>query len=231
MKPVVAVDGYASSGKGTIARMLAQKFNFAYLDSGILYRMFAYLQLESLRGSENFENLQNINENLKNGTLWEISVHDLLAMKNKISENVLRSDTVSNATISTSKLSAVRNVITKFIREFAADPGKNFAGSVIDGRDIGTVAIPNATCKIFMTADPKIRAKRRFDELKTKNCNVTFEEVYENMKNRDLQDSTRDTAPLTFNDDYIIVDTSNETVEESFEKIVRIINDYVIKQR
>ncbi|MDR2794698.1 MAG: (d)CMP kinase [Holosporaceae bacterium] len=223
MKPVVAIDGHAGSGKGTMARMLASYLGFAHLDSGGLYRIAAYMQLNlsQFQGSPP-ENLVSL--------LSKMSMQDLLEMQRQISEDVLRSDIMSIAASSMSKLPEVRNVITKFIREFAADPGRNFLGSVIDGRDIGSVAVPNAVCKIFLTAEPQIRAKRRFKTLKAKNSSVTFEEICQNIIARDQQDSSRDTAPLTLNDDYIIINTSNETIEESFEKIVKIICDSVINR-
>ncbi|MDR3179370.1 MAG: (d)CMP kinase [Holosporaceae bacterium] len=221
MKPVVAIDGYAGSGKGTMALMLAQHLGFAHLDSGLLYRMAAYVQLNLV---------QEFTPEALGNVLAKMSLVDLLEMKQQVSENILRTEAISLATTSISALPVVRNIITKFIREFAANPGESYGGSVIDGRDIASVVIPDAACKIFMTAEPQIRAKRRFEALKVKNCSVTFEDVYKNMMARDQHDSSRNADPLTFNDDYIIVDTSNETVEESFEKIVKIINDSVINK-
>ncbi|MDR3151814.1 MAG: (d)CMP kinase [Holosporaceae bacterium] len=249
MKPVIAIDGHVCSGKGTMARLLAQHFNLAHLDSGIFYRMFACLRLaidsdffsagcnkknlekiENIsnclsfigRDQENSETDRSSGDNFLIELLNETSVHDLLKAKKNIPDEVLRSDVIGAEASVVGKMPEVRNILTKFIREFVASVGDEYNGSVVDGRDIGTVVFPEAKCKIFMTADPMIRAQRRLNDL---GHGATLEEVYSNLITRDERDFSRDVAPLTFDENYIFIDTTKETVEESFKRLEGVVKD------
>jgi cytidylate kinase len=134
-------------------------------------------------------------------------------------EDILRSEEVGLKASAIAKLPQVRETMTALQRRFIADPGAK--GSVLDGRDIGTVVAPFAECKLFITADVETRAKRRFDVLKRNNFQITLAEIYKKLKARDMQDRSRKNAPLAFTEDYILIDTTNDTPEESTEKAIR----------
>lgn len=199
MKPVIAIDGPAGSGKGTIAGRLAEYWEFAYLDTGLLYRLVACHNIESLK---------------------EMTVASLMQLLAETPNDVLRSEEVGSKASAIAKLPQVRKVLTALQRHFIADPGVAYKGSVLDGRDIGTVVAPSAECKLFITADVEIRAKRRFDALKQINSKITLTEIYEKLKARDTQDCSRKNAPLTLAEDYVIIDTTNDTLDESIEKAI-----------
>ena len=204
MKPVIAVDGHAGSGKGTISKKIARSFGLAYLDSGLLYRIIAFL---------------NIDEEI----LVKVKVKELIDQINSLPFGALRSEEIGAKASSVSKSPVVRKKVTEFIRDFAENPGENFRGSIIDGRDIGTVVIPDASCKLFFTADILIRASRRFKTLRHTIPNLTLNAVLQDMTDRDQQDSSRKIAPLTFNDQYILIDTSGESIRRTFIKVSRIV--------
>ena len=192
MKPVVAIDGPAGSGKGTLARMIASHFSFVYLDTGLLYRTVAFL----------------------NAPLTELKdIRKLLDITAELTEEQLRSPENSARASDIAKNPEVRDIMTHLQRDFIQL--YNEKGVVLDGRDIGTVVVPDACCKLFVTADLKERAKRRFADLK--NENTTFDEVYNNMKLRDAQDKSRKIAPLTCDKTYIVIDTTGQSVQESFK--------------
>ncbi|MDR2723767.1 MAG: (d)CMP kinase [Holosporaceae bacterium] len=197
MKPVIAIDGPSGSGKGTIAQRLADYWEFAYLDTGLLYRLVAYKNIESLRGT---------------------AINDLLKLTKETPEKLLRSTEIGIRASEVAKSPEVRTILTEMQRAFMANPGAEYKGAVLDGRDIGTVVAPDADCKIFITADLGERAKRRFESLKQFNPNITFKEIYESLKTRDENDRSRENAPLICTEDYIILDTTTDSPEESFEK-------------
>ena len=192
MSPVVAIDGPAGSGKGTLARMIASHFNFIYLDTGLLYRTVAFLNIPLVK-------IKNVN------------VREILNTMEKLTDEQLRSSENSTRASNIAKLPEIREIMTKLQRDFIQL--YKTKGIVLDGRDIGTVVVPDACCKLFITADLKERAKRRFADLKEEN--TTFEEVYNNIKLRDAQDKSRKIAPLTCDENYIVIDTTRQSVEES----------------
>lgn len=194
MKPVVAIDGPAGSGKGTLARMIASHFSFIYLDTGVLYRTIAFA-------------------NVSLETLKSMSINELLDMKAKLSDDQLRSSENGVRASNIAKIPEIREIMTHLQRDFIdlyVDKGV-----VLDGRDIGTVVVPDACCKLFVTADLEERARRRLADLSDQN--TSFEEVFNNMKLRDDQDSSRKIAPLTCNESYIVVNTTGQSVQESFK--------------
>ena len=194
MKPVVAIDGPAGSGKGTLARMIASHFNFVYLDTGLLYRTVAFLNVSL--------------EKIKS-----MKIEDLLNVADQLTDEQLRSSENSARASNIAKMPEIRDIMTRLQRDFI--DLYNDKGVVLDGRDIGTVVVPDACCKLFITADLEERAKRRFADLNGKN--TTFEEVFNNMKRRDAQDKSRKVAPLTCDETYIVVDTTRQSVQESFQ--------------
>lgn len=193
MSPVIAIDGPAGSGKGTLARMIASHFSFVYLDTGLLYRTIAFLNIPL--------------EKIKN-----LSVKEILNTMAKLTDEQLRSTENSVRASNIAKLPEIREIMTSLQRDFIHL--YETRGIVLDGRDIGTVVVPDACCKLFITADLKERARRRRADLKDKN--TTFEEIYNNIKLRDTQDKSRKIAPLTCDENYIVIDTTRQSVEESF---------------
>lgn len=205
MIPVIAIDGPAGSGKGTMARKLASHFGFAYLDTGMLYRIVAYM-------------------NYSAEELSKLSIADLQDKRRKISDKKLRTDEISMRTSAISKSADIREKLTFLQKDFITNPPIGCKGVVLDGRDIGTVIAPNAVCKLFITANIKIRAKRRFKQMRLANANVTFQSVYDNLRMRDQQDASRPVAPMQCNDSYVVIDTSRETVTTSFNKAVTAVD-------
>ena len=194
MKPVVAIDGPAGSGKGTLARMIASQFSFIYLDTGVLYRTIAFMDIS-------LEKLESL------------SINELLDMRTKLSDDQLRSSENGVRSSNIAKIPEVREIMTRLQRDFIDLYEKK--GVVLDGRDIGTVIVPDACCKLFITADLEERAKRRFADLGDQN--ISFEEVFNNMKLRDDQDKSREIAPLICCETYIVVYTTGQSVQESFK--------------
>lgn len=268
MKPVIAIDGPAASGKGTLGRMLAEHLHFQHLDSGILYRTFACFELiladhpeavlddkldsdsipnacgdydllkdvSTLNPEKRWQNIFVGWSEHKDSVLSSVpAAHELINFVKNIPENVLKSEIVGRGASTLAKLPEVRDLMNKIMREFAANPGKDahgveYDGIVIDGRDIGTVVFPNATCKVFVTADLKVRAERRLaqeQEAKPRQqqqgCPVTFDSIYEALKSRDERDKNRENAPLRCDETYSVLDTSNVGIEEAFELLKKIV--------
>jgi cytidylate kinase len=205
---IVAIDGYSSCGKSTLAKALAKKLHFIYVDSGAMYRAVA---LYFLRNKIDLHNRDQIIEALKNIHLnfhsRDYETHITLNDE-EVSEEIRQmpvSETVSS-------VAAIHEVRTEMVKQQQRmGRSKNI---VMDGRDIGTAVFPDAPVKIFMTADPKIRAERRYKELLPKNPDITLEEVFENLAHRDYQDTTREESPLVRAKDAIILDNTNLTPDE-----------------
>ncbi len=219
MKYQVAIDGPSGAGKSSIAKLLAEKLGIIYLDTGALYRSIALYMLENNINVEEeisvCKNLDNINIDIeyKNGT------QKVLLNKKDVSD-LIRENRVS---LATSKVSAYKKV-----REFLLDTQREIANEnsvLMDGRDIGTVVLPDATVKIFMVASPEIRAKRRMLELELKGEKVEFLDILEDINKRDYNDINRKEAPLKKAEDAIEVVTDNNTIDEVLEKIINIIKE------
>ncbi|WP_259070730.1 (d)CMP kinase [Mucilaginibacter sp. X4EP1] len=205
---VVAIDGYSSCGKSTLAKALAKKLHFVYVDSGAMYRAVA---LYFLRNNIDVNNQEQIAEALKNIHLnfhsRDYETHITLNDEEVSAE--IRLMPVSEAV---SAVSAIKEVRTEMVaQQQRMGRSKNI---VMDGRDIGTAVFPDATVKLFMTADPKIRAERRYKELQPKNPDITLEEIFENIAHRDYQDTTRKESPLVRAHDAIILDNTDLTPDE-----------------
>ncbi len=220
---IIAIDGYSSTGKSTIAKQLAKKLGYKYVDSGAMYRA---VTLYSMRHGFISKDHFNVNDfvleldkiNLRfvfNESLGfsEIFLNDINV------EKEIRTLNVSNFVSRIAAISEVRYLMVKQQQEM----GKN-KGIVMDGRDIGTVVFPGAELKIFMNAQPKVRALRRFNELNSRGDNVKFEEVLHNIKERDYIDSHREDSPLIMAEDAIEIDNTNLSLQEQYDKIIQLID-------
>ena len=217
-KIIVAIDGYSGTGKSSTAKLVAKKLNYRFVDSGAMYRA---VTLFFIRNGINCNDLISVNDALDKITIdFEIDVSEgknntLLNGVNV--ENEIRGLEVSEKV---SEISAISDVRKKMV-EYQRSIGKS-KGIVMDGRDIGTVVFPNAELKIFMTADPNIRAQRRLKELAEKGQPSDLESVIRNLKERDHIDSTRADSPLVKAENSVVVDTSHLTFEEQVKKIVNL---------
>ena len=203
-KPVIAIDGTASSGKGTLAIKLSKSTGFDYLDSGLLYRVYAY---EFLKRSKDLSKVENITIDFS-----MFNSLDKLSIKN------LRSEEISKAASLIAKNTHVRKSLINIQRKIADHP-KGGKGSVIDGRDITSVIIPKAEIKFYVDANIKIRAKRRQDQLKMPN--EKFQEILVEMKKRDENDKKRKISPLVKTSDSFFIDTSHISEDEVFKIALR----------
>ena len=206
MKFIVAIDGTAASGKGTLAKKTANHFGFKYLDTGILYRVVAYYLKSSEIHSEISK--QKVQDSLR-----------LLFNKNFQLSN-LRNEEISLKASIISKNKVVRDNLLTYQREFAIQDG----GTVLDGRDIGTVVCPNADIKIFVDADIEIRAKRRYNQYRKNNSNLNLRDIIDDLTKRDYLDKNRQFSPLVSAKDAYLLDTSNITSEDGLKKIIQIIS-------
>lgn len=208
---VVAIDGYSSCGKSTLAKALAKNMHFIYVDSGAMYRA---VTLYFLRNNVNVSDEKAVAEALKaihlNFHSRDYQTH--ITLNDEEVSDEIRNMIVSEKVSEVSAIKAVRHEMVK--QQQRMGRSKNI---VMDGRDIGTTVFPDAQVKIFMTADPKIRAERRFKELSSKDEPITLEEVFDNIAHRDFQDTTRKESPLTRAEDAIILDNTNLTEEEQLK--------------
>lgn len=205
---VVAIDGYSSCGKSTLARALAKKLHFIYVDSGSMYRAVTlYLQRKKIDIKDEHQVAEALKQIHLNFHSRDYQTHITLNDE-EVSEEI-RNMAVSEMVSDVSAIKVVRREMVK--QQQRMGRSKNI---VMDGRDIGTTVFPDAQVKIFMTADPKIRAERRFKELDAKGETISLEEVFENLAHRDYLDTTREESPLTRAEDAIILDNTDLSEEE-----------------
>lgn len=213
-KMIVAIDGPAGAGKSTSAKLVAQKLNFLYIDSGAMYRSITFLALrnkiENTKEIVNLAKNTDIVLNFVNGeTIVKINEEDI--------SDKIRSYDVNKKVSDISKIEKLRTVLVDKQRSYAEKP----EGIVMEGRDIGTVVFPNADVKIFLTASIDERAKRRAKEYNKVGNEISVGEIKKNLENRDIIDSTRDVSPLQKAPDAVVVDTSTVTIEEQVEIIIK----------
>ncbi len=216
----IAIDGYSSCGKSTIAKAIAKELNYVYVDTGAMYRAMALYALQHgyihSNGKVDADGLEKGLELVLITFKYNIELGASETFLNGINvEKEIRSLQVSNHVSRVSDVKAVRTKLVKLQRRLAES-----RGVVMDGRDIGTVVMPDSELKFFMTADNKVRAQRRFDELKSLGVEITFDEVLKNLNSRDEYDSSRDNDPLRTAEDAIVIDNTNLTIEEQFQFVM-----------
>ncbi|MBD3749656.1 MAG: (d)CMP kinase [Sphingobacteriales bacterium] len=205
---VVAIDGYSSCGKSTLAKALAKKLHFIYIDSGAMYRAVTLYFLRNQTDLNNHDLIIDALEHIDlNFHSRDYQSHILLNGE-EVSEEIRQMPVSDNV----SKIASIKEVRQAMVKQ-QQKMGKT-KNMVMDGRDIGTVVFPDAQVKLFMTADPKIRAERRFKELSEKGEEVSLEEIFENIARRDYIDTTREESPLVRAKDAIILDNTNLSEEE-----------------
>ena len=218
----IAIDGPAGAGKSTIAKAVAKQLEYIYVDTGALYRSIA---LNAINSGTNTDNEAEINELLSN-TKIEIKFIDgeqrVFLNSQDISDKI-RTTEVSMMASKVSAIAAVRDFLLELQRRLARENNV-----IMDGRDIGTVVLPQAQVKIFLTASAQCRAKRRYkDYLAAGNTKESYEQILADIQQRDYNDSHRAVAPLKPAEDSVIVDTSDDTLEQSVEKITAVVNSKI----
>ena len=222
----IAIDGHASTGKSSIAKELASKYGYIYINSGSMYRAVTLFIIEN-----NLFMLAKKNINLFIKKLREISINFKFNDNNLISEIYLNSRNIENeiGEMQVSKLVSevaaipeIRKEMVKLQRSIDREKGV-----IMDGRDIGSVVFPDADLKLFLTASDSVRAKRRFEEMLNKGLKVSYDEILCNIKNRDMLDSTRSDSPLIIEKDAIVIDNSNMSIDDQIDKISQLIEEKI----
>ena len=223
-KITIAIDGFSSTGKSTLAKELAQTLGYVYVDTGAMYRAVTLFAMQNNWASESHIDVENIVKNLDGIKLhFQFNKHLGFAemyLNNNNIENEIRTLEVSRCV---SRIAEISEVRTKLVEQ-QQQMGKSKA-VVMDGRDIGTVVFPNAEIKLYMKASANTRAQRRFDELVEKGQMVTFEEVLQNVEERDYIDTHREDSPLVKAADAIEVDNSSMSKIEQFNLVLQLVND------
>ncbi len=210
---IIAIDGPSGAGKSTVAKQLSKRLNIERIDTGAMYRAFAY----KFHKNKLEINQENIDKVLEDTDIDYIDGSVYLDGENV--EAYIRNEQISKLSSNISKIQAVRAKMVELQRKIASTKSV-----VLEGRDITTVVFPNAEFKFFITASAETRAKRRYEELKQKGENVIYEEILEDINKRDHSDTTREISPLRIADDAIVLDTSESSIDEVVDKLISIIN-------
>lgn len=218
MEFIVAVDGPAGSGKGTITKLVGERENLVYIDTGALYRCVTLAMLRKNIGLEDLEQIQEILNTIDIEFKQENGEKKVYLNNENVSKEI-REAAVNKFVSQVSHIVIVREAITDLSRKIAK--GKKV---IMEGRDIGTNVFPNADVKIYLDADVKERARRRYKENLEKGINMTYEEVLEKIKIRDHNDSNKEIGSLKIAEDAIVIDTTYLTIEQVKEKVADIIN-------
>ena len=207
----IAIDSPAAAGAGTVARQISKNYNLQYLDTGKIYRLIAFYKLK-LKKNYSYKFIKKKINNLK---IKDLQKKELLL------------DEVGTEASLIAKKNNIRNLVHKFQLNLAYNPPKKFKGSCLDGRDITYNIIPDADFKFFITASLRVRALRRYKELKTMKKEISYKEVLKSIKNRDKSDYNRKLAPLKKTKDSILINTTNLTKRACFLKIKKIIDNKI----
>jgi len=223
----IAIDGYSSCGKSTLAKQLAAHLGYIYIDSGAMYRAITLHAVQSgfyeekqLQKQALINSLPQVDVSFANTP----QLKNVIMLNGKAVETEIRQLSVSNKVSEIAAIPEVRLKLVELQRKMAQG-----GGIVMDGRDIGTHVMPNAELKLFMTASPEIRAQRRFNEMQQKGITGSYEDVLQNLAERDRIDSTRETNPLRQAADAIVIDTSHLTMEVQFDKTLALVNEVLEK--
>lgn len=221
-KLIIAIDGFSSCGKSTVAKQLAKLLHYVYIDTGAMYRAVTLFCINKKLIDKDVVNVQELKKYIKDIDIKfvfnkSINKYETL-LNDSVVEDKIRSVLVSDKVSPVSKIDFVRKKMMDLQRQL----GEN-GGVVMDGRDIGTAVFPNADIKIFMTASVQTRAERRYKEMIEKNADVSFEQIRENIEKRDFIDQNRDIAPLKQADDAFVLDNSNLNREQQLKKIIEIV--------
>ena len=222
-KLTIAIDGHASTGKSSIAKEIAIKYGYIYINSGSMYRAVTLFAIENkLLGLLN-DNIDLFIEKLKDISInFRFNQNNLISeifLNNRNVEKEIGSLEVSNYVSKVAAIPEIRKEMVKLQRNI--DRRK---GVVMDGRDIGSVVFPNADIKLFLTASDTVRANRRFEEMINNGVSVSYEDVLKNIKNRDELDSSRSDSPLIIEKDAIVIDNSNMSIDEQIKQIKQLID-------
>ncbi len=220
MNIAIAIDGPAGAGKSTIAKLAAKELSFIYVDTGALYRAIGLSAYRNNIGSKDAKSILSMLKDTKIELAFNEKGEQVVLLNSEDVSDFIRTPEIS---MYASDVSAIPEV-----RAFLLDLQRNMAKTnnvIMDGRDIGTVVLPNAKIKIFLTASAEVRAKRRYDELIEKGMDVKYEDILQDVITRDYNDSHREIAPLKPADDSIIVDTSELNLEQSVEKLISIMKE------
>ena len=223
-KITIAIDGFSSTGKSTLAKQLANHLGYVFVDTGAMYRAVTLFAMQHGYISADFFDKKALVISLPSITLVFKFNTDLgygeMFLNDINVETEIRKLEVSHFVSKVAEISEVRSKLVEQQQEMGKDKG-----IVMDGRDIGTVVFPDAELKIFMTSSPATRAQRRYDELIAKGDNITYEEVIENVVERDYIDSHREDSPLIMADDAIEIDNSHLSKEEQFQLVLDLVNE------
>lgn len=222
MKINIAIDGPGAAGKSTIAKCLAKKLNYVHLDTGAMYRSTAYKALQNHISLEDEEAVCKMLDNTK----IQLATDGSIFLDGEDVSDKIRTNEISLAASLVSKLANVRRMLVERQQEMAKEKG-----FIMDGRDIGTVVLKDAEVKIYMTATPMARAKRRYDQNIAKNIPTgSIEEIAREIAERDLQDMTRENSPLKKADDAVEIDTSDMSIDEVTEYIYSLAKPFIEKE-
>ncbi len=220
MNIAIAIDGPAGAGKSTIAKMAAKELSFIYVDTGALYRAIGLCAKRNDIGSKDVEKILEMLKTIKVELAFNDKKEQIVLLNGEDVSSLIRTPEIS---MYASDVSAIPQV-----RAFLLDLQRNMAKTnniIMDGRDIGTVVLPDAKVKIFLTASAEVRAKRRYDELIEKGMDVKYDDVLNDVITRDYNDSHRETAPLKPAEDSVVVDTSELDLNQSVEKLISIMKE------
>lgn len=212
----IAIDGPAGAGKSTIAKKIAKKMNYIYVDTGAMYRAMALFLIRNGVKKDDTEKIEEVCQQA------DISIEykdgeQMVLLNGENVNGLIRTEEVGNMASVSSANGKVREKLVQLQKELAKK-----ADVVMDGRDIGTCVLPNADTKVYLTASSAVRAKRRFDELTQKGENCDLQKIEEDIMERDHRDMTREISPLKQAEDAVLVDSSNMTIDEVVEKIISL---------
>ena len=217
----MAIDGPAGAGKSTIAKIVAEKLELNYIDTGAMYRAIAYYMYTNSVDTDDITAVENACANINIEVEYTQQGQQMIINKENITSH-LREEAVGKLASKVAKLALVRSKLVNFQRQLAAS-----SRIVMDGRDIGTCVLPDAQLKIYLTASVEVRAKRRYDELVSKNEICDYEIVKKDIADRDYEDMHRDISPLKQADDAILLDTSDMSINEVADNIIRLYEERI----